>query len=466
MSDHNTRQTAVQGFKAGQVKGPVESVDPYSAELEAFGGDPVAYAQHHREAVLSEPVVLGVRNLTKSFEGLKAVDGVSFDLHSGEVISIIGPNGSGKSTTINLISGFLAPDSGIVDIDEQSIAGSSAATVSEHGLARTFQNGRVFGALTVNENIALGYRKKLEEQRPFKQLQRYPLLRWVNLLSEAAVALVHGPKVRRERADVRDRVGTKIDRFRERLGTRRDDFTYTLSYANRRRTEIARAHISEPKLLLLDEPTAGMNQSETAEVLEQLQYLKAQGHTILLVEHKIELVTALSDRVIAMDGGRIIAQGEPDEVRRAPQVVEAYLSKHRELHTTTSARHSGMLGKQNAIEHGQLADAEREGDANIVRDPSRVLGKPALLTLDGVNVFYGQVHALQDVSISVPKGSIVSLLGGNASGKSTTMKTILGLNQVKSGTITFADRDITRVPTRRRVLDGIAAVPEARRIFP
>lgn len=466
MSDHNTLQTAVQGFKAGQVKGPVESVDPYSAELEAFGGDPVAYAQHHREAVLSEPVVLGVRNLTKSFEGLKAVDGVSFDLHSGEVISIIGPNGSGKSTTINLISGFLAPDSGIVDIDEQSIAGSSAATVSEHGLARTFQNGRVFGALTVNENIALSYHKKLEEQRPFKQLQHYPLLRWVNLLSEAAVALVHGPKVRRERADVRDRVGMEIDRFRERLGTRRDDFTYTLSYANRRRTEIARAHISEPKLLLLDEPTAGMNQSETAEVLEQLQYLKAQGHTILLVEHKIELVTALSDRVIAMDGGKIIAQGEPDEVRRAPQVVEAYLGKRRELHTTTSARHSGVLGKQNAIEHGQLADAEREGDANIVRDPSRVLGKPALLTLDGVNVFYGQVHALQDVSISVPKGSIVSLLGGNASGKSTTMRTILGLNQVKSGTITFADPDITRVPTRRRVLDGIAAVPEARRIFP
>lgn len=106
MSDHNTRQTAVQGFKAGYNKGPVESVDPYSAELEAFGGDPVAYAQHHREAVLSEPVVLGVRNLTKSFEGLKAVDGVSFDLHSGEVISIIGPNGSGKSTTINLISGL------------------------------------------------------------------------------------------------------------------------------------------------------------------------------------------------------------------------------------------------------------------------------------------------------------------------------------------------------------------------
>lgn len=287
----------------------------------------------------------------------------------------------------------------------------------------------------------------------------------MNLLSEAAVALVHGPKVRRERADVRDRVGTKIDRFRERLGTRRDDFTYTLSYANRRRTEIARAHISEPKLLLLDEPTAGMNQSETAEVLEQLQYLKAQGHTILLVEHKIELVTALSDRVIAMDGGRIIAQGEPDEVRRAPQVVEAYLSKHRELHTTTSARHSGMLGKQNAIEHGQLADAEREGCEHRARSVACAWQAGIAHTGRRQRVLRLGIHALQDVSISVPKGSIVSLLGGNASGKSTTMKTILGLNQVKSGTITFADRDITRVPTRRRVLDGIAAVPEARRIF-
>lgn len=447
---------AVQ-FQAGQVRGPVESIDPYSKALEAFDGDPVAYARHHRESVLNEPVVLSVRNLTKSFKGLRAVDGISFDLHQGEIISIIGPNGSGKSTTINLISGFLAPDSGLIDIKDQSIAGLAAADVSEKGLARTFQNGRVFGALTVDENIALGYHKKLNAQRPFKQLQRYPLLRWVNLLSETALALVHGSKTREEQESVHNRVSIEVDRFKERLGTRRNDYTYTLSYANRRRTEIARAHISEPTLLLLDEPTAGMNQSETAEVLEQLQYLKAQGHTILLVEHKIELVTALSDRVIAVDGGHIIAQGDPDDVRQAPQVVEAYLGKRRELHETRERGQHNVLITQNAIE---------DTDNHDTRTASEILERPTLLRLEDVNVYYGQVHALQDVSIDIPQGSIVSLLGGNASGKSTTMKTILGLNKVTSGTITYEDHDITHDSTRSRVIAGIAAVPEARRVFP
>lgn len=334
--------------------------------------------------MLEEPVVLSVRNLAKSFKGLKAVDAVSFDLHQGEVISIIGPNGSGKSTTINLISGFLTPDSGIIDVRDQSIAGLAAADVAERGVARTFQNGRVFGSLTVDENIALGYHGKLVEQRPFKQLQRYPLLRWVNLLSESALALVHGTKTRRERESVADRVTIEVDRFKERLGTRRNDFTYTLSYANRRRTEIARAHISEPLLLLLDEPTAGMNQSETAEVLEQLQYLKAQGHTILLVEHKIELVTALSDRVIAMDGGHIIAQGDPDEVRRAPQVVEAYLGKRRELHVTRTRGQAGVLTKQNAIER---EDSAAQAEPALA---SEQLARESLLRLDHVNVHYGR----------------------------------------------------------------------------
>ena len=456
----DTTAVAIHGFPAGGVRGPVESVDPYSQALEAYGGDPVAYARHHREAVLEEPVVLSVRNLAKSFKGLKAVDAVSFDLHQGEVISIIGPNGSGKSTTINLISGFLTPDSGIIDVRDQSIAGLSASDVAERGVARTFQNGRVFGSLTVDENIALGYHGKLVEQRPFKQLQRYPLLRWVNLLSESALALVHGPKTRRERESVADRVTIEVDRFKERLGTRRNDFTYTLSYANRRRTEIARAHISEPLLLLLDEPTAGMNQSETAEVLEQLQYLKAQGHTILLVEHKIELVTALSDRVIAMDGGHIIAQGDPDDVRRAPQVVEAYLGKRRELHVTRTRGQADVLTKQNAIER---EDGAAQAAPVLA---SEQLARESLLRLDRVNVHYGQVHALQDVSLDVPRGAIVSLLGGNASGKSTTMKTILGLTRTTSGVIDYDGRDITAEPTRERVISGIAAVPEARRVFP
>lgn len=424
--------------------------------------DIVAFAAEHRRAVLDAPAVLQVRNLNKSFNGLKAVDNISFDLHQGEVISIIGPNGSGKSTTINLISGFIKPDSGLIDIDSETVAGLSVPDISERGLARTFQNGRVFGALTVDENVALGFHKRLNAQRPFKELQRYPIVRWLSLLGETALALVPGPKSHQENQDVNERVEREVDRFKERLGSRRGDYTYTLSYANRRRTEIARAHISEPKLLLLDEPTAGMNQSETAEVLQQLQHLKAQGHTILLVEHKIELVTALSDHVIAMDGGRIIAYGEPDEVRNNPQVVESYLGKRREIRKTTVATgQKDILAKQNAIEADD-AVAKVEEPAS----KSAEQREPVLLTLDNVDIYYGQVHALQGVSIEVPKGAIVSLLGGNASGKSTTMKTILGLNHPKNGKLIYEGNDITQLSTRHRVQAGIAAVPEARRIFP
>ena len=431
--------------------------------------DVVMSPEEHRRKVLEAPVVLRVRELDKSFRGLHAVNKVSFDLHKGEVISIIGPNGSGKSTTINLISGFITPDSGIIDIDDDPVAGLPATEVSERGLSRTFQNGRVFGGLTVDENINLGYHKKLQAQRPFKNLQQYPIVRWIPLLAETGVALIHGPKTVREIKEVDVRVGREVDRFRERLGDRRNDLTYTLSYANRRRTEIARAHISEPKLLLLDEPTAGMNQSETAEVLEQLQHLKAQGHTILLVEHKIDLVTALSDRVLAMDGGRIIAQGSPDEVRTNPQVVEAYLGKRKETNQTRSHGQVNVLAMQNAIEHDGVAtvnEPESSGGAGSSAAADPFSGTETLLSLDNINVFYGQVHALQDVSITIPKGAIVSLLGGNASGKSTTMKTILGINHPKSGTIHYEGADITHESTRRRVASGIASVPEARRVFP
>ena len=473
------------GTTAGEPSWPlVDAVTGIDLDNERLtdARDFAAYAERHRRAVLDAPAILRVRDLDKSFAGLHAVDHVSFDLHQGEVISIIGPNGSGKSTLINLISGFLAPDSGLVDIDDEPVAGRGAVDVSERGLSRTFQNGRVFGALSVDDNVALGYHRRLRALRPAKGLQRYPVLRWASLLGETALALVPGPAARRESGEVAIRVDREIMRFRERLGDRRGNATYTLSYANRRRTEIARAHISEPRILLLDEPTAGMNQSETAEVTRQLQYLKAQGHTILLVEHKMDLVTAVSDRVLAMDGGRVIAEGAPDDVRHAPQVVEAYLGRQlgREESSPRAAGQSGVLAMQNAIGGTVSAGASgsdvpagpaaADGVAHVVPSPASAAeataGETPLLALEDVSVFYGQVHALQDVSIAVPQGAIVCLLGGNASGKSTTMKTILGLNRPASGVLRYEGDDITATPTRRRVARGIAAVPEARRIFP
>ena len=168
-----------------------------------------------------------------------------------------------------------------------------------------------------------------------------------------------------------------------------------------------------------------------------------------------------------MDGGKIIAFDEPDEVRNNPQVVEAYLGKRNEIRKTTAAGgQKDILAKQNAIEAADAVNGVAfVSELSADRDVKSSYAQP-LLTLDNVDIFYGQVHALQGVSIDIPKGAIVSLLGGNASGKSTTMKTILGLKQPKNGTLTYEGNDITALSTRHRVQAGIAAVPEARRIFP
>ncbi|GAA0423191.1 ABC transporter ATP-binding protein [Leifsonia naganoensis] len=279
---------------------------------------------------MSEPL-LDVRDLARHFDGVKAVDGISFSVAPGEVVSIIGPNGSGKTTTLNLVTGTFRPNSGTISLEGERIERADSARIAEHGIARTFQNGRVFATLSVADNIEVGLHTTLRANRPFRRLSNLFLLRWIPLLAELYIAIVGTPASRREQKEIAAVVESEIDRFEARLGPRRDDPAYSLSYANRRRTEIARALALAPKLLVLDEPTAGMNQSETAEVLEQLLELKAAGQTILLVEHKLDLVMTVSDRVIVMDGGRIIAEGRPDEVRADPAVVEAYLGRRRGL---------------------------------------------------------------------------------------------------------------------------------------
>ena len=275
--------------------------------------------------------LLQVEHLERRFEGLKAVDGISFTLRRGEVVSIIGPNGSGKTTTLNLICGTIPAQGGSITLDGARIDRVGAAQIAEHGVARTFQNGRVFAVLSVADNIEVGIHSTLRASRPFRVLSRLFLLRWISLLAELFVAIFGTPASHRERRQIDAVIDTEIQRFEARLGPRRDQPAYSLSYANRRRTEIARALALQPKLLVLDEPTAGMNQSETAEVLGQLLELKAEGQAILLVEHKLDLVMSVSDRVIVMDGGRIIAEGDPQSVRHDPAVIEAYLGRRRGL---------------------------------------------------------------------------------------------------------------------------------------
>ncbi|QBD80796.1 ABC transporter ATP-binding protein [Ktedonosporobacter rubrisoli] len=282
-------------------------------------------------ASLDNAPLLEVRELVKTFGAVRAVDGISFKIQPGQTVSLIGPNGSGKTSTLNLISGVLKPQGGQILLQDQRIDGLRPERLAELGIARTFQNGRVFGNMSIRDNVLVGMHTQLHAARPFASLRHIPVLRWISLLGETVMAVVQPPSVRREEEAMLANVQEELKRFEQRLLPRQDRFAYTLSYANRRRTEIARALALRPRLLLLDEPTAGMNPTETAEVLEQLLELRAAGQSMLLVEHKLDLVMKLSDHVLVMDGGKLIAQGRPEAIQEDERVIETYIGRRRSL---------------------------------------------------------------------------------------------------------------------------------------
>lgn len=261
--------------------------------------------------------LLSLRGLTRRFGGLTAVDTIDLDLAKGELISIIGPNGAGKTTLFNLVTGLDRPDAGVVSFEGQDITGFSPERLAAEGIARTFQLGRVFGNLSVMDNVLIGAHTRLRAVKPAVPV--------IGPLLELGLALLRPASVKAEEERLREEVKAILARFGERLLPRIDQPAYSLSYANRRRVEIARALALRPRLLLLDEPTAGMNPTETAEMQGLVAELKAEGLTILLIEHKLEMVMRLSDRVMVMDEGKKIAEGRGEAVRSDPKVIEAYL---------------------------------------------------------------------------------------------------------------------------------------------
>ncbi|HCJ33575.1 MAG TPA: ABC transporter ATP-binding protein, partial [Ktedonobacter sp.] len=250
--------------------------------------------------------LLTLNKVTKRFGGLAAVQDVDLQIWPREIISIIGPNGAGKTTVFNLITGIYRPTSGDVLINGKSIAGLNPDQVLVRGIARTFQNIRLFNNMTVLENVLVGQHTQLK----------------ANVLG----SLFRTPGVVHEEAEARKRAIELLSFFGSELVDRQEEYVINLSYAQRRRVEVARALAAKPKLLLLDEPTAGMNEAETLEAVKYVRRLRDELHvTILLIEHKLAVTMGMSDRIAVLDYGRKIAEGLPEEVRRNEKVIAAYL---------------------------------------------------------------------------------------------------------------------------------------------
>ncbi|WP_163339905.1 ABC transporter ATP-binding protein [Desulfopila sp. IMCC35008] len=249
--------------------------------------------------------MLLLESVCKNFGGLPALSEVSFHVPKGQLTALIGPNGAGKSTLINCITGVLPATSGSILFNSQEISGLQAHEISRLGISRTFQNLRLFDRLNVLDNVMTGLTCKAG--------------------SSMVMAMLRLPYLRHRERQLRLQSLEALDRFG--LESKKSWPAEILAYGDKKRVELARATVGKPNLLLLDEPVAGLNSEETGAVGEQLKLLRRAGHTILLVEHDMELVMEIADKVVVLDSGRCIATGTPDDVRRNPLVLEAYLGR-------------------------------------------------------------------------------------------------------------------------------------------
>ncbi len=254
-------------------------------------------------------VIFEVAGLTKEFGGLRAVQDLHIKVEEGEIVGLIGPNGSGKTTVFNLVTGIYPPTAGRITFNQgrYELVGLSPHAITTLGIARTFQNQRLFKQMTVLENVLVGMHSRTRA---------------------GFVGILLGtPRVRQEQRSARERAEELLAFFGERLLPRADWPAWSLSYANRRRLEISRALATDPRLLLLDEPAAGMNPTETRELMRDIQRIRERGITVFLIEHDMTVVRGICDRVIALDHGAKIAEGRFEEVRENPALLEAYLGR-------------------------------------------------------------------------------------------------------------------------------------------
>jgi branched-chain amino acid transport system permease protein len=295
-----------EGLIPAARRTPTLSLDEQTVQP-ARSGSPLPFPLPLAGAGQGGGPLLEVSDLTVRFGGLVALQSVELSVPAHSVVAVIGPNGSGKSTLFNAITGLVPTDQGTIRFAGEEVGRLRPHQVLERGIARTFQNIRLFPNLTVLENVIIGMHARLA--------------------TGPVGALLRLPATRSEEAAARERALDILSLFGNRLLPRAHHPAASLSYANRRRTEIARALAAQPKLVMLDEPTAGMNPAETLELADQIKGLNQQGLTILLIEHKLDVVAMLADKVVVLDHGEKIAEGTPAAVRRDEEVIRAYLGR-------------------------------------------------------------------------------------------------------------------------------------------
>lgn len=373
-----------------------------------------AEIQHKGPRIQTGDPLLRIEDVSVTFGGLKALDGVSFDVAERSITALIGPNGAGKTTLFNAVGRQQTLTRGKISLGETDLVSLGPAEAARQGMARTFQNLRIFENMSVLENVLVGCHR--HERSGF----------WSCCLGL--------PRQRAEERQSREAAMEALAMVG--LADQADRPATSLPYGQRRLLEIARALASKPRLLLLDEPAAGMNSVERADLVERIGAIRASGVTILLVEHDIDLVMGISDSVNVLNHGQLIASGTAEEVQRNPRVMEAYLGAESQRETV----HARPIKEEAAAED--------------------------VLVVENLVTFYGSVRALNGVSLTVPKGQVVAVLGSNGSGKSTLLHTIQGLLRPSEGVVRHNGEDITSLPAERIVARGICHVPEGRRLFP